>query len=161
VLDRERHPTASRAVPDAVDLERPARRELHAGPAHLRQRPAEQPADRDGAAGLGATPNAGSRRYFFGCVGIYHGGYYTDTQATRTPRVSVSLAIPLLATLPLALPGVRLWPRQSHAERLRRLTHCPSCGYDLRASPERCSECGAAATAKLNGPKNRIAEIDR
>ena len=51
------------------------------------------------------------------------------------------------ATLPLArllLPAVR---RRLASRRARRPGFCRRCGYDLRATPERCPECGAEPPA--------------
>jgi len=61
----------------------------------------------------------------------------------HTDLVLPELPIALLALLVSALP----WFRVLISQRFRRAREvgrrpCPSCGYDLRASPGRCPECG-------------------
>ena len=53
------------------------------------------------------------------------------------------------ATFPLWLPtSLSAAATVGLCRRLRRIRipgHCPRCGYDLRATPDRCPECGTAA----------------
>lgn len=56
-------------------------------------------------------------------------------------RLGVAHWLPAL----LLLAAPMLWLiRWTKARRVRRRGLCPKCGYDLRESPERCPECGAA-----------------
>ena len=58
-----------------------------------------------------------------------------------------SLRIPywFLTLLSLPLPAWRIVHWRRH-RRHRTKGHCPACGYDLRATPDRCPECGRPAT---------------
>ncbi len=65
----------------------------------------------------------------------------------RSHAVSFGAVLTALALLPagrLAGAAVHFWCRR------RRWIHgrCPSCGYDLRATPDRCPECGAFPKGK-------------
>ena len=63
--------------------------------------------------------------------------------------VSILLAVaPAVGFLRLAR-AMRAKARRRHIEQARRLGLCAVCGYDLRASSERCPECGTTIPADL------------
>ncbi len=64
----------------------------------------------------------------------------------------------LLTAVTAALPMV--WTtRRLRARRAWTAGCCPSCGYDLRASPERCPECGTIASANSRVDPSARGEI--
>jgi hypothetical protein len=50
-----------------------------------------------------------------------------------------------LMSLPAPLLYARAWRRR---RRVKREGLCPACGYDLRATPDRCPECGRVGDGK-------------
>jgi hypothetical protein len=64
---------------------------------------------------------------------------------TRSNRVMMlGLSLIWAAMVPWAVGHSRKRSRQ-HRQRRRDANQCTDCGYDLRASPERCPECGTPA----------------
>ena len=76
-------------------------------------------------------------------------------EVKRVPGERGSFALNYtLVDVPCWLPALLLSAPLLHRAKIRlrrgaakQAGRCPACGYDLRASPDRCPECGAAAAA--------------
>jgi len=77
----------------------------------------------------------------------------TGPAALGGRRDHISAEIPIWSLLLITAIWPLLWLvgiwRRRH--RRRKLNLCPSCGYDLRASPLRCPECGAVRQLTASG----------
>jgi Flp pilus assembly protein TadB len=68
-------------------------------------------------------------------------------------RLWLYFAVWLLVATLVASVAVRLWDADRRKVR-RHLGLCPSCGYDLRATPGRCPECGHQPS-----PVGKVSEV--
>jgi hypothetical protein len=75
------------------------------------------------------------------------GFWYLRITSDGMRRWNLVLPLWFLATGAAAVPTGRLLWRLA-ARRKVRLGLCPSCGYDLRGTPDRCPECGAVPARK-------------
>jgi hypothetical protein len=66
--------------------------------------------------------------------------YASDTGGASSTAIVIPMWVPVL---PLALPVAWCGRRSCVRRRRSRLGLCARCGYDLRASGEKCPECGA------------------
>ena len=85
-------------------------------------------------------PNLAWQRYGFGFTREYQNDCDEDQMNVSVPHWSAIMAF---AALPLA------WIKMATRVRAVQSGRCSGCGYDLRATPERCPECGKAGGANV------------
>jgi hypothetical protein len=73
---------------------------------------------------------------------------YWDVEGLSFRRWTLRLPHALPAAVLLTPPALRMAARWRRGRR-KRSGLCPACGYDLRATPGRCPECGTAATSSI------------
>ena len=73
-----------------------------------------------------------------GGLGFYIATHFSPATGVRVVGGCVPAPLAFLATAALPALALRRSRRRSKAPGL-----CPRCGYDLRATPDRCPECGS------------------
>jgi hypothetical protein len=109
-----------------------------------------------------ASPGAKGRRFDVGPINpnvksMLNGYLDARGRASRIATVRYtfqprwrSVSVPhALATLLLAIVPVGAIVRRKRLSRRRQRGCCLNCGYDLRATPDRCPECGTAPESRL------------
>ena len=92
-------------------------------------------------------------RHVYGSGGGTHVSYLGGVQFARAhlPKGggSVNASYAIIPLWMLIVPAAVAWApaawRAVRGRTRRRAGHCRACGYDVRATPERCPECGTAA----------------
>jgi len=71
---------------------------------------------------------------------------FAGFSSTRCPRSWVDFVVPMWFVVLVGTLAPGIWV--SRYRRARANGACPTCGYALRATPERCPECGAVPAVK-------------
>jgi hypothetical protein len=82
------------------------------------------------------------RRFGWSGCGVTSQAVLCSAGAQQTWTFAFPLAVPLALTSYQSLRGIAYAVGDARKDARRRRGLCPHCGYDQRATPDRCPECG-------------------